>query len=159
MGRAIIARRSGCVKAGRLSRRNTEAMAIILLVDDDVMLLERLATFLGEAGYTVVRATRVQHAEMLIAEQRPDLIVLDPDIGSGDGWVLIGVGAPIAPVILVSGQGLEEDIIRGLEAGAVDYLPKPFGSTMLLARIRTRLRERAGHGAGNGATSAGAAHP
>jgi len=135
-------------------------MAIILLVDDDVMLLERLATFLGEAGYTVLRANRVQHAELLIAEQRPDLIVLDPDIGSGDGWVLIGVAAPIAPVILVSGQGLEEDIIRGLEAGAVDYLPKPFGTAMLLAHIRTRLRERAAQGAGNDAASAGAAaHP
>src|SRR5215212_6765062 len=98
MGRAIIARRSGCVKAGRLSRRNTEVMATILLVDDDVMLLERLATSLGEAGYTVLRANRVQNAEMLIVEQRPDVIVLDPDIGSGDGWVLLGVAPPIAPV-------------------------------------------------------------
>ena len=117
-------------------------MATILLIDDDVLLLERLATFLGEAGYTVLRANRVQHAEMLIAERRPDLIVLDPDIGNGDGWVLIGVAVPIAPVILVSGQGLEEDIIRGLDAGAVDYLTKPFGTAILLAHIRTRLRER-----------------
>jgi DNA-binding response OmpR family regulator len=118
-------------------------MATILLVDDDVLLLERLATFLGEAGYTVIRANRVQHAEMLIAEQRPDLIVLDPDIGNGDGWVLISVAAPTAPVIVVSGQGLEEDIIRGLDAGAVDYLTKPFGTSLLFAHIRTRLRERA----------------
>jgi len=117
-------------------------MATILLVDDDVLLLERLATFLGEAGYTVIRATRVEHAEMLIAEQRPDLIVLDPDIGNGDGWVLIGIAAPTAPVIVVSGQGLEEDIVRGLDAGAVDYLTKPFGTNLLLAHIRTRLRER-----------------
>ena len=118
-------------------------MATILLVDDDVTLLEHLATALGEAGYTVSRANRVQYAELLIAEQRPDVIVLDPDIGSGDGWVLIGRAGSSVPVIVVSGQGLEEDIIRGLDAGAVDYLTKPFGTAELLARIRARLRERA----------------
>jgi CheY-like chemotaxis protein len=137
----------------------TEPMATILLVDDDVLLLERLATFLGEAGYTVLRANRVAHAEMLVAEQRPDLIVLDPDIGNGDGWVLIGVASPIAPVIVVSGQGLEEDIVRGLDAGATDYLTKPFGTAVLLAYIRTRLRERerAAHSARPDTASIGAA--
>jgi DNA-binding response OmpR family regulator len=133
-------------------------MATILLIDDDVVLLERLATSLGEAGYSVTRANRVQHAEMLIAEQRPDLVVLDPDIENGDGWVVIAVAVPIAPVIVVSGQGLEEDIIRGLDAGAVDYLTKPFGTAMLLAHIRTRLRER--ERAGPATASIGAApHP
>jgi DNA-binding response OmpR family regulator len=134
-------------------------MGTILLVDDDVLLLERLATFLGEAGYTVLRANRVAHAELLVAEQHPDLVVLDPDIGNGDGWVLIGIASPIAPVIVVSGQGLEEDIIRGLDAGAVDYLTKPFGTAILLAHIRTRLRERerAMQGAGLGAAAIGAA--
>ncbi len=119
-------------------------MATILLIDDDVALLERMATFLGEAGYTVLRANRVQYGEMLIAEQRPDLVVLDPDTESGDGWVLLGTAAGTVPVIIVSGQGLEEDIIRGLDAGAVDYLTKPFGTAELLARIRLRLRERGG---------------
>ncbi|MFN8480943.1 MAG: response regulator [Kouleothrix sp.] len=116
-------------------------MPTILLADDDVTLMERLATLLGEAGYTVVRANQVQYAEILLNEQPPDLMLLDPDMGSGDGWVLLSAGVPKVPVIVISGQGLEEDIVRGLDAGAADYLPKPFGTSELLARIRSRLRE------------------
>ena len=118
-------------------------MPKILLIDDDVSLMERLVTLLTEAGYIVLRASRMQHAELLIAEQRPDLVVLDPDIGQGDGWLLLGQSARQLPMIIVSGQALEEDIVRGLDAGAVDYLPKPFRTGELLARIRARLREQA----------------
>src|SRR6266545_508484 len=117
-------------------------MPTILLIDDDVALMERVATCLSEAGYTVLRASRVQHAELLLAEQRPDLVLLDPDIGHGDGWLLLDRSVSVAPVIVISGQALEEDIIRGLDAGAVDYLPKPFRTGEMLARVRVRLRER-----------------
>lgn len=116
-------------------------MATILLVDDDVTLLEHLANVLGEAGYTVVRANRVQYAELLIDEQRPDLIVLDPDIGSGDGWMVLTKSARDVPVIVISGQGFEEDLVRSLDAGAADFLGKPFGTAELLARMRARLRD------------------
>jgi CheY-like chemotaxis protein len=116
-------------------------MATILLIDDDVALIERMATLLGEAGHTAVRASRAQHAELLLAEQPPDLVVLDPDIGNGDGWLLIRQASPDVPVILTSGQALEEDIIRGLDAGAADFVPKPFRTGELLARIRARLRD------------------
>lgn len=115
-------------------------MPTILIADDDVTLMERLATLLGEAGYSVLRATQVRHAELLLHERQPDLLLLDPDMGGGDGWVLLGAAAPQLPVIVISGQALEEDIVRGLDAGAADYLPKPFGTGELLARIRTRLR-------------------
>jgi DNA-binding response OmpR family regulator len=117
-------------------------MPTILLVDDDVALVERLATLLSELGHTVVRANRVQHAELLLAEQRPDMLVLDPDIGNGDGWLLIRQAVPQTSVILISGQGLEEDVIRALDAGVSDVVPKPFRTGELLARIRARLRER-----------------
>src|SRR6476661_5393286 len=80
------------------------------------------------------------HAELLIAEQHPDLVLLDPDIGRGDGWLLLNQFAASTPIIVISGQALEEDIIRGLDAGAADYLPKPFRTGELLARVRTRLR-------------------
>src|SRR3954451_8064063 len=115
-------------------------MATILLADDDVSLIERIATQLTEAGYRVLRASRMPHAELLIAEQHPDLVLLDPDIGQGDGWLLLNQFAASTPIIVISGQALEEDIIRGLDAGAADYLPKPFRSGELLARVRTRLR-------------------
>jgi CheY-like chemotaxis protein len=115
-------------------------MATILLVDDDVSLMERIATQLTDAGYTVLRASRMPHAELLIAEQRPDMVLLDPDIGRGDGWLLLTQFAASTPMIVISGQALEEDIIRGLDAGAADYLPKPFRTGELLARVRSRLR-------------------
>src|SRR3954468_13906774 len=115
-------------------------MATILLVDDDVSLVERIATQLIDAGYQVLRASRMPHAELLIAEQHPDLVLLDPDIGQGDGWLLLNQFAASTPIIVISGQALEEDIIRGLDAGAADYLPKPFRSGELLARVRARMR-------------------
>jgi CheY-like chemotaxis protein len=115
-------------------------MATILLVDDDVSLIERIATQLTDAGYNVLRASRMPHAELLIAEQHPDLVLLDPDIGRGDGWLLLNQFAARTPIIVISGQALEEDIIRGLDAGAADYLAKPFRTGELLARVRSRLR-------------------
>ena len=118
-------------------------MATILLVDDDVALIERIATQLTAAGYSVLRASRMPHAELLIAEQHPDLVLLDPDIGRGDGWLLLTRFAASTPMIVISGQALEEDIIRGLDAGAADYLSKPFRTGELLARVRTRLRPSA----------------
>ena len=117
-------------------------MPTILLADDDVTLMERLATLLGDQGYTVLRANQVQYAELLLREQSFDLVLLDPDMGRGDGWVLLGAAVASTPVIVISGQGLEEDIVRGLDAGAADYLAKPFGTAELLARMRTRMRER-----------------
>ena len=118
-------------------------MATILLVDDDVSLVERIATQLTDAGYQVLRASRMPHAELLIAEQHPDLVLLDPDIGRGDGWLLLNQFAASTPMIVISGQALEEDIIRGLDAGAADYLAKPFRTGELLARVRSRLRPNA----------------
>ncbi len=118
-------------------------MATILLVDDDVALMERIATQLIDAGYSVLRASRMPHAELLIAERRPDLVLLDPDIGRGDGWLLLNQFAASTPMIVISGQALEEDIIRGLDAGATDYLAKPFRTGELLARVRARLRPSA----------------
>ena len=123
-------------------------MPTILLVDDDVALMERVATQLIQAGYSVLRASRMPHAELLIAEQRPDLVLLDPDIGRGDGWLLLNQFAATTPIIVTSGQALEEDIIRGLDAGAADYLPKPFRTGELLARVRARLRSGAPAAAG-----------
>jgi CheY-like chemotaxis protein len=118
-------------------------MPTLLIIDDDVALLARLSTQLTEAGYDVLRASRAQHAELLIADGKADMTLLDTDMGHGDGWTLLDLAIAKMPVIVISGQGLEEDIIRGLDAGAVDYLPKPFRTGELLARIRLRLRQHA----------------
>lgn len=110
------------------------------MVDDDVALLARLGAQLEASGYTVLRASHIQHAEQLLDEQRPDLIVLDTASNRGAGWDLLERMAPMLPVLVVSGDGMEEHIIRGLDAGAADYLPKPVRTGELLARIRARLR-------------------
>jgi DNA-binding response OmpR family regulator len=117
-------------------------MPTILMIDDDVALLARLGTELEEAGYEVLRASETRSADLLIDERRPDLVLIDTDTSRGEGWEVLGRVVDRAPVIVISGRGLEEDIIRGLDAGAVDYLPKPFSTGELLARIRVRLRDR-----------------
>jgi DNA-binding response OmpR family regulator len=117
-------------------------MPTILLIDDDVALLARLGTELEQAGYEVLRASETRSADLLLDERRPDVVLLDTDTSRGEGWEVLGRVVDRAPVIVISGRGLEEDIIRGLDAGAADYLPKPFRTGELLARIRVQLRDR-----------------
>jgi DNA-binding response OmpR family regulator len=117
-------------------------MPTILLIDDDVALLARLGTELEQAGYEVLRASETRSADLLLDERRPDLVLIDTDTSRGEGWEVFGRAVGRAPVIVLSGRGLEEDIIRGLDAGADDYLPKPFRTGELLARIRVQLRDR-----------------
>jgi DNA-binding response OmpR family regulator len=117
-------------------------MPTILIIDDDVALLARLGVELEQAGYEVLRASETRSADLLIDERRPDLVLIDTDTSRGEGWEVLGRVVDRAPVIVISGRGLEEDIIRGLDAGAADYLPKPFRTGELLARIRVQLRDR-----------------
>ena len=72
-------------------------------------------------------------------ERQPNGVLLEVDIDRGAGWELLPRLAAVAPVIVVSNQGREEDVVRGFDAGAVDYLAKPFRSAELLARVRARL--------------------
>jgi CheY-like chemotaxis protein len=117
-------------------------MPTILLIDDDVALLARLGTELEQAGYEVLRASETRSADLLLDERRPDVVLLDTDTSHGEGWEVLGRAVDRAPVIVISGRGLEEDIVRGLDTGAADYLPKPFRTGELLARIRVQLRDR-----------------
>ncbi|MCG8346358.1 MAG: response regulator [Chloroflexales bacterium] len=114
-------------------------MATILLIDDDVTLLASLSAQLEEAGYSVVKANEVMHAELSLTEQQPDLVVMEVRINQNAGWDLLSQAASQAPVIVVSANSREEDVVRGIEAGAVDYIAKPYRSNELLARIRLRL--------------------
>lgn len=111
----------------------------ILIIDDDVVLLARMATQLKQAGYETLQAADVRQAERQLNDTAVDLVLLDTAMGRGAGWEALPRIAARAPTIVISGDGLEEDIVRGLEAGAVDYLAKPFRTGELLARIRVRL--------------------
>lgn len=114
-------------------------MATILIIDDDVMLLASLANQLEQEGYTVLKASELIHGELLFAEQHPDLVVLEVKAGRDAGWELLERLVEQTQVMILSAYSREEDVVRGLQAGAVDYIPKPYRSAELLARLRRCL--------------------
>lgn len=117
-------------------------MSSILIIDDDVTILARLAAQLEDAGYTVARSSDLGHGELLYAEQRPALVILEVRSGDGGGWELLGRLAAETAVVVLSGAANEEDVVRALEEGAVDHIAKPYRSAELLARVRLRMAER-----------------
>lgn len=114
-------------------------MTAILIIDDDVALLAGLAAQLEDAAFEVLKSSDLDHAETLFREQRPDLVLLEVQMNGGAGWNLLAWLSGLAPVIVISRAGREEDVVRGFAAGAVDYIAKPYRSAELLARVRARL--------------------
>ncbi|NJN17710.1 MAG: response regulator [Oscillochloris sp.] len=114
-------------------------MASILIIDDDQTLLSNLGDRLVERGYTVQTSSETTQAQQLFAEQRPDLVILEVRMNGDTGWNLLPQLAAERPVLVLSGAGREEDVIRGFESGAIDYVAKPYRSEELVARIRVRL--------------------
>ncbi len=116
----------------------------ILVVDDDASLREMVCGYLAGNGYVAEGAGDGAQMRAAMACQQPDLVVLDLMLPGEDGLTLLrelrAHGGP--PVIIVSARGDEVDRIVGLEVGADDYLPKPFGPRELLARVRAVLRRQ-----------------
>jgi DNA-binding response OmpR family regulator len=116
----------------------------ILLVDDDIELCGSLARLLQMEGF---EATAVHDAESGMREAlrgKYELVILDVMLPGGDGRTVlrsVRSSSPV-PVIMLTARGDEGDRIAGLEAGADDYLPKPFSPQELLARMRAVLRRR-----------------
>lgn len=122
-------------------------MAKLLLVDDDSALLEILENYLHRAGDEVRTMTSGVAALAALAEEAPDLVVLDVTMPGMDGWQVL---AKIRehwhiPVIMLTARTEEPDVLRGFAAGADDYVAKPFSFAQLEARIRAVLA-RSGHG-------------
>ena len=117
----------------------------ILIVDDEPQIRRVLRTTLTSQGYTVVEARSGEEAFELVREDRPDLILLDvnlPGISGLETCREIRSSSDI-PIIMLTVRGSERDKVQALDAGADDYVTKPFGSEELMARIRAGLR-RAG---------------
>ncbi|MFK7986576.1 MAG: response regulator transcription factor [Sandaracinaceae bacterium] len=114
----------------------------VLLVDDDPLFREGLATYLEHAGFAVGQAGDGLQALEQLTRSPPDLIVLDvmmPDLNGHETLERIRAKTRV-PVLFLTARGDADDRIRGLEAGADDYVPKPVILRELVARIRAILR-------------------
>lgn len=122
--------------------------ANILVVEDEPAIQELLALNIKQAGYNALRSLSAEHAQQLLRETLPDLILLD--------WMLPGMSGieyarrlksdnltKAIPIIMLTARGDEYDKVRGLEVGADDYVTKPFSPRELNARIKAVLRRRA----------------
>jgi two-component system KDP operon response regulator KdpE len=118
----------------------------ILVVDDDLNVRRFLRTTLAAHGHAVVEAGTVAEALDAIHRVRPTVVLLDLGLPDGDGLgVLRALPAEERPpIIVLSARGQEGDKVIALDAGAEDYLTKPFGASELLARIRVVLRRVGG---------------
>ena len=118
--------------------------AHILVVDDEPKLRALLSRFLTENGFRVTMAESAAAARDKLRFMDFDLMVLDGMMPGETGLELTGdlrsERAPSMPILLLTARGTPEDIIAGFEAGADDYLGKPFDPRVLLARIRAMLR-------------------
>jgi DNA-binding response OmpR family regulator len=116
----------------------------ILIVDDDACVLESLEQALLHEGHEVITAADGLAAWELFLLDRPDFAVLDISMAGLDGIALtqriVAAGEPHVPILLVSGRSQELDKVLALDAGADDYMVKPFGPRELLARIRAIWR-------------------
>ncbi len=116
----------------------------ILVVDDEPQIHRFLTPALTASGYETVRAERGEEALRLAASRAPDAILLDLGLPDMDGHEVLAKLREFTdvPVIILSARDRETDKIAALDAGADDYVEKPFALGELLARIRTALRHR-----------------
>jgi DNA-binding response OmpR family regulator len=113
-----------------------------LVVDDDRVLADLVAFTLRREGFEVIQAYDGEAALQYWHENQPDLIVLDVNLPKLDGFMVcrrIREQSDI-PIILLTVRGEEDDIVRGLELGADDYISKPFSPRQLVARAQAILR-------------------
>ena len=120
----------------------------VLVVDDEPQIIRGLRVILTNAGYRVEEATTKKEALDAVSVRPPDAIVLDLVLPDGDG---IEVCTDIrrwsqVPIVVLSAVGDERQKVRALDAGADDYVTKPFGSEELLARMRAVLRRKSDEG-------------
>ena len=119
----------------------------IAIVEDERLVRELVAVNLRHAGYEIVAAENFEQGKQVLSKQDFQLAILDVMLPGGDGFALtrwardLGVNAPI---LMLTARTDTTSKVRGLDAGADDYLPKPFDVNELLARVRALLRRASG---------------
>src|ERR1017187_6952949 len=116
--------------------------ATIIVIEDETQIRRFLRTTLTSEGYQVIEAETGKQGLTEAATRKPDLIILDLGLPDMDGVEVVkGIRAwSSVPIVILSARSQESDKISALDAGADDYLVKPFGVGELLARIRVALR-------------------
>ena len=122
-------------------------MSTILVVDDEQHIADGLRFNLEAEGHQVTVVGTGEDALILLIEKRAavDVVVLDVMLPGRDGFEVAGIlreAGHYVPILMLTARDRPEDVLRGFEAGADDYLPKPFELTILLARVRGLLRRR-----------------
>jgi DNA-binding response OmpR family regulator len=130
------------IRETEAARKAGREPATILVVDDEPMARETLTDLLDAHGYRVISAADAEQAFDLLHEA--DLILLDAMLPGTDGWTICREIKeridPLLPIIMVTARTAPEDVVRTFDAGADDYVPKPFQVAELRARIDSRLR-------------------
>ena len=120
----------------------TTAQHAVLVVDDEPQLRQLLRTTLGAQGFRVIEAENARRGLIEAASHKPDLVLLDLGLPDQDGVeVVTGIRAwSSMPIVVLSARTDEAQKVRALDAGADDYVTKPFSVGELLARVRVALR-------------------
>jgi two-component system OmpR family response regulator len=119
----------------------------ILIVEDEPLLANRLATTLGERGYVVDIAADGERGDFLVSTEQYDAVILDLGLPRVDGLTLLErwrAGGIAVPVLVLTARGSWSEKVRGIDGGADDYLTKPFQMEELLARLRALIRRSSG---------------
>ena len=116
--------------------------ASVLLVDDDVRMLRMMQRILELEGYRLLRASNGEDALDVLDEETPDLVLLDIMMPGMDGYTVCRRIREFSqtPIIMVTAKTNDEERVKGLDAGADDYVTKPFSAKELAARVRAVLR-------------------
>jgi two-component system KDP operon response regulator KdpE len=131
---------------------------LALVVEDEPQIRRFVRAALEDDGWLVVEAGNYRHGLIAAGTRQPDLVVLDLGLPDGDGVAFIADLREWSrtAVIVLSARTLESEKVRALDAGADDYLTKPFGTAELLARARSALRRQQASRSGEGTGGAGA---
>ena len=117
----------------------------VLVIEDDADISLGVRTVLGRSGFEVSSAADGREGLRAFHSDRPNIVVLDVGLPQMDGWTVLNRIREISevPVLMLTSHGHESDKVRGLRAGADDYLTKPFGNAEFVARVQALLRRAA----------------
>lgn len=121
-------------------------MQKIMIIEDDPKIAEHLHSYIIKYGYQVIKVTDFEHVMDAFIEHRPDLVLLDINLPSYDGyyWCRQIRKESICPVIFISARIGEMDQVMALENGGDDFITKPFHTEIVMAKIRSQLRRAYG---------------